>query len=768
MSNINPTPSLISGSARRLTGLVSGLDTDALVKQMILGQQNRLDKANQKKQLIEWQRESYLSVISRINSFQSTHLDVLNPNSIMRASSFKTSTASVPAGMEKFVSVSASTDSVPGALRIDKISQLAKAQTITSSHTLSRSQAVMVNMDSIEGAINSGDSFSMNISVAVGSDRRDIKIDIDYSHLSQRENSNGEQIFYLVGSNGRPLTDAQGKRIYFTENASGDRTYYTSDNGIDVNTFLTDDEIDALPANATESPLVYSDDPDEFLNSVMQKLNEELKNYFGDVGGSPAVKFGGYTQRQNSSGVPINSYELVLEVNEKVGSTVRLSGDSVVGRDQSNNLNVNNSIGSLFPDMQSSSSRVGFQINGTSFEFATTATLRDVMNEINASGAGVTVSYSATADKLIFTSKETGGGNKIVLSDTTGNFLGTVLGGSDGNFGVNEEVEDAIVTVNVGGISKELYFNSNTFTIEGIQIELLAVTSESIQITGGVDTKQATENVKEFVNSYNELIKFLDDITREAKQKGYLPLTDEQKAAMTEKQIEDWEKAAKSGILKSDQNILKILNEMRTAVITMVSSKTGTGTASFSSVGISLSDKRDGTIELDEERLQTALEKDPEALSRIFTQLSDIPRGESVTQSNRNSYADMYERVMGRKLPINPSTGERIFTQTDLNNLRYNTLGLGQRLSEIMTRAVSISPSRESRGSLTRIVGTDGRNAAIDYESTLSSQMREVTNDIKSLQQKVYDAEDKAYMRLAKLEKALATLNSQSSFLFNN
>ena len=678
-NSVNSTSSSVSpASMKRLTGLVSGLDVDSLVKQMVSAQQAKLNKANQQKQLIDWKRESYLSVISRINAFQSKHLDVLNSNSVLRASAFKSSTAKVPAGMEKYVNVSSAIDTVPGSLKIDSISQLATSQTITSNDKLTKPISMTINQTTLDNAIVSPPAtFGGTITVTL--------------------------------------------------------------DGVTKNIAISDNILDYQKLASDNTPL-----PEFDVDKLVADLNAKLETAFGKIGTNAKLKF-------SVDGTNIN-----LEPNPQLAGNIRVSGSGlksglVLANNQTNVLDTTKAIGALFPGSSGlvmTSNKVNFSINGVRFEFASTATMRDVMNAINDSKAGVKVTYSSLTDKMVFTATETGTGDKIVFEDLNGtNFLETILGKVGDDFGDKTEGKDAKLKVN----GTDIVRSSNTFTIDGVLIELLATTPtdlfSGIEVTGVIDTTKAINNIKEFVESYNELMKFLNEIVREEKKRGYLPLTDEQKAEMSEKQIEDWEKTAKSGLLKSDQTLMKIINELRTAMMSSVNPKTGGNSMSLASIGITTGTLTiDGILQIDEAKLKTALEKDPEVVMRLFTQTSDIPKGQVL---NSSYIAQGYK------------------TQQELNKARFNTLGLAQRISEIFTSAVNPSPASVSRGSLIRIAGT-GNNVFLDNEANLNTKIRGLDKSIISLQKRLYDAEDKAYIRLAKLEKALASMNSQSSYLFNN
>jgi flagellar hook-associated protein 2 len=63
----------------RITGLATGMDTDAMVKQAVAGEQAKIDSVKQSKQILEWQQEAYVEVIKELKDFQSSFIDILAP-----------------------------------------------------------------------------------------------------------------------------------------------------------------------------------------------------------------------------------------------------------------------------------------------------------------------------------------------------------------------------------------------------------------------------------------------------------------------------------------------------------------------------------------------------------------------------------------------------------------------------------------------------------------------------------------------------------------
>lgn len=65
---------LMSNNTIRFSGLSSGLDTELLVKAMVLPYQSKLDAAKQDKQLLEWKKDAYKEMNTKINSFYNKYI----------------------------------------------------------------------------------------------------------------------------------------------------------------------------------------------------------------------------------------------------------------------------------------------------------------------------------------------------------------------------------------------------------------------------------------------------------------------------------------------------------------------------------------------------------------------------------------------------------------------------------------------------------------------------------------------------------------------
>lgn len=268
------------------------------------------------------------------------------------------------------------------------------------------------------------------------------------------------------------------------------------------------------------------------------------------------------------------------------------------------------------------------------------------------------------------------------------------------------EGKDAIVTIN--GV--ETTRSSNTFTVDGITMELTGITKpgEEAVISTSRDIDSVVEGFKSFVKDYNELIGKLNGyVDEEMEYRKYPPLTDAQKKEMTDREIELWEKKSKKGLIHHDQSVEKVLSSMREILYTK---PTGAKLALFD-IGIETGNyKEKGKLHLDEAKLRSVLASNPEDVEKMFTQMQD---------------------------------------------------GIAKQMEKALKEAAN--PSSGSPGSLIQLAGMNGY--ASEKNNSLSKKLVSIEERIKDLQAK-YEKEKRRYWgQFNRMEQILANFNSQSSMI---
>ena len=91
-SSSSSSSSTASANVLRITGMASGIDTDAVVKAMVSNYQAKIDKADQAQQTLQWQQDAYRTIITGIKGLQE-YFDPLSSKYILSSNSFDTNTA---------------------------------------------------------------------------------------------------------------------------------------------------------------------------------------------------------------------------------------------------------------------------------------------------------------------------------------------------------------------------------------------------------------------------------------------------------------------------------------------------------------------------------------------------------------------------------------------------------------------------------------------------------------------------------------------------
>jgi len=315
----------------------------------------------------------------------------------------------------------------------------------------------------------------------------------------------------------------------------------------------------------------------------------------------------------------------------------RNDGALKVVNGESNRLNLNVAIGES--GLISSSAvpvddtPLNIVINGHKIEGLTNkSTLNEIMNKINASDAGVTMSYMRNADKFSIVSKGEGASGTIEF-----NIEGTdnaKLFGAMANQGPVYG-QDAIVYVKYDDSSApvKLTRGSNTFDLDGLNVTVSGTFNttgadnrdEAVTFNAKTDSDKIAKAVSDMIKDYNDIIKMVNEQVSTKPNRQYEPLTDEQKAGMTEKQIEQWEAKAKEGLLFNDSDLRGLTDSMR-----FIFEGGSEKKALLESYGISTSSNYEdnGSLVFDEVKFRAALEKSGDDLQKLFTQGEDTLTGD--------------------------------------------------------------------------------------------------------------------------------------------
>lgn len=229
-------------------------------------------------------------------------------------------------------------------------------------------------------------------------------------------------------------------------------------------------------------------------------------------------------------------------------------------------------------------------VGGADHTVTTTAdtTLGQLAASINGLGAGVSasvISIDGTNHKLVLSSDETGAANNFATSGTVAS-----LGTTD----IIQQGVDAELTIGSGASALTLSRSTNTVTdlLAGVSIELSETTTSSVTVSTQRDTDAAVTAIQELMKEINSTLTTVADATR------YSPESDT------------------SGPLAGNATARSLALDLRSAISGAVDTSSSYPVAS--SVGISLN--RQGTFDIDESKLRTALQDDFDAVVGLLVE----------------------------------------------------------------------------------------------------------------------------------------------------
>lgn len=386
-------------------------------------------------------------------------------------------------------------------------------------------------------------------------------------------------------------------------------------------------------------------------------------------------------------------------------------------------------------------------INGKEIKGITSdSTVSDMLKKINDSDAGVKASYMQGSGRFVLVSNETGAGRSIDLGDASdaNNVANKIFGATAGGGGEVNHGQDAEIVYNYGnGINEVLTSSSNTFNIDGMTITASgkfgveldssgnAVTkpdgsynfdsSKTVSFSSKANVEKATASMKKFVEKYNELITSLNDHVKTRKEKGYDPLTDEQKKQLSQTSIDNWEKKAKQGILYGESSVRNFKFSMDRVMTNAINDlqKAGLKYEDMEKAGISMSsDVHDGgKLVFDEEKFKKAMETNPETVKKIMSGHNGSKGFAKVVEDAMTPYATRYASRNG--------------------------------------------------GSYGELVKEGGSNKVTlkNTSTTVYQALKENNDKIEKLKTLLSTEQDRYLKQFSQLEKLISKMNTQSSYL---
>lgn len=804
-----------SRNSNIISGLASGMDTEAMIEGMVQGYQQKITQLGQDRTMLQWQQSAYQSISDKLVEFSRKYMSYNSPATNLFSASFFNN-AILTSANGTYADLVSATGKSSSTIVLNAVAQLAEAARYT--HDASGLDTSLGKGEPVKlGEKQPLSTMSGSLTLEYGNK----KVTLDFGELElfnkadgtldtakfqtalqdklkeqKITTSSGDQVSadtlidVKVDSNGTvTLSDKKGagNNVHFS-GATGDlKNLVTSADAEGTSSFTLSTTEKVVKEDATKAEYLSGKSFTVTLNGqtktftlgeidpskgnlheqVKQNLQEGLDKAFGKGKITVDMDTTGPGERSFSFSVSNgDTFRITSPVGEVLGlgengvtsyvDTGKTLGDLLGRTSDGAGLNgltggelakaigdvteIKDKDGKVTSRVDSEGNTVdeqGFRldkdgkrfqeyeltVNGVSIgKYNKDTALETVLNDINSNTeAGVSVSFSKTTNQFVFTAKETGAGGRVEIGGELGERLFGKVDVTDKDH--YTAGQDAKFTATINGQKMEFSRSSNTFDLDGMSITLNGTFEVKdgetpVTFSSKTDTDKIIDVVKTMVEDYNAIVsevkKAYSDMPLE-KLNGsrYKPLTDEDKADMTESEIKAYEEKAKTGILFMDRDLSSLYSALRSAV-----APGGSDGSFLRSIGIKTS-YEDGltTLSLDENALREALEQNPDQVKDAFTKSKENGAASDGLMASIQKVTDRYAATTGAtKGILIEKAGSKYSPSAALNN-------------------------------------------------TLLEQMKDIDKQVDKWQAKMSDKVDYYTNKFTQLEMLIAQMNSQSSSL---
>lgn len=373
------------------------------------------------------------------------------------------------------------------------------------------------------------------------------------------------------------------------------------------------------------------------------------------------------TKVSNSSAVSVITGEGAtngvqsLEINRLAKTAYLTGGELGDGKQGYTALTTLGDLGVDFSEEGTKNISIATGTGTVSIGLTAESTISDVLNKLKE--AGLNASFDEKNQRFFISAKSSGAENDFTLSGDEGVLSALGLNLNDGN-------ADGKGATKIAGSDAEIVLNgakftssTNVFDINGLTFTALSETKpgESVTVTTQDDTDGIYDMVKSFIKEYNSIINEMDKLYNAADSK-LDPLTDEEKDALSDREVEEWEKKLTDSILRRDENLSTVSSGIKSIMNSGI--EIGGKTMYLSDFGINTlgyfnapdneknafhidGDPDDGDTSGNADKLKSMISSNPSTVISFFTKLSqdlyDKMSDMSKSVDGYRSYGSFYD-----------------------------------------------------------------------------------------------------------------------------
>lgn len=587
----------------RLTGMNSGLDTEAMINELVSAQSYKKNKLVKQQKKVSWKQDAWKTLNSKIFSF---HQKTLSDMRFSDAYKKKKTVASNP-NVVSVISAGNATDGVQ-TMTVDKLAKagyltgakLSEDGSVTSKTTLKEltGQDGPVSFSITTGGKTKDINLNGSSTVQdVVNKLKDAGINASFDENNQRmflsAKSTGEKSDFALTANTASGFDALTKLGINVLDTETSKQYSKLAN---ISTAdrqkMIDDEVAARTANYEKARDKTQDNIDKQTQAITDFVDNAEKNLLG-----------------------FNGTETSTDL-ATLKETVTAQRDSLKVAPDGETADEKALREAQLADVEKQLSALSEYAGYVSSKETSQTALDDANDYLDNGAAKIVSDVTKMVDDKINQAKEAVKG--------TGFSAGAV----------RIEGQDAKITLN----GAEFTSDSNTFTINGLTITAQAESKEAISLTTATDYDGVYDTIKNFIKEYNNLINEISTMYGADSADKYEPLTSEEKEALSDEEVEEWEKKIKDSLLRKDSTLGGIQDVMSQAMMQgfeingkkLYLSNFGINTGSYFETTVKDryalhidGDKDDEKSATNEDKLKTMIVSDPDSVMQFFQALSN-------------------------------------------------------------------------------------------------------------------------------------------------
>lgn len=616
----------------RLSGMVSGMDTESLVTALVSGYQLKKDNLVKAQTKLSWKQEKWKTMNTSIYSFYSGKLSAAR---FSKAYSLKKSTVS----NSSVATVTASSSAVAGDQTL-KVKELASSGYLTGGEVTNKSDSTSkITGSSKLSAITNKTSGQGSVTLSVDGKSTNIELTDDMTV--------NQFLVKLKDAGVQASFDEANQRFFISSKTSGkdgDFSLVANDTAGRDSLYelglYTDDKTST--AEYTKWAGYYNDTDGTYtsaLDDIINSAYESNKISFDTVA---QEKLAAYSKASTTVDSFNTKYMSDTGVTAEDNAKAQLAALISKGKGGDDNSDFDES--KLTDKEKENYKTLKSDIDNYNTAKQSMEDLKDYVN-IEVKDGKTTVSALKETDSAAGVANiaaKTAERNTKIKAELTTQYQNKAKSSYDMinaahefSKGASRKVgQDSEIELNGATFTS----NSNNYSINGITIQVTAKTKddEQVTITTDTDVDAIYKSIKDMFTDYNKLIKSMDEAYNADSSKGYEPLTDDEKSAMTDDEVEKWEAKIKDSLLRKDDTLSSIINTMKND---MASSITINGKSyALSSFGIATQgyfasgenekgvyhidgDSDDSVTSGNDDKLRAAIAGDPETVVSFFSQL---------------------------------------------------------------------------------------------------------------------------------------------------